>query len=60
LVEISVTWAYKTFTVEFPPIGSELGYKYYKDVNFRPTEDPPGGDPCNDPEYKMNNPSECG
>ncbi len=61
LVEISVTWAYKTFTVEFPAIGNELAYKYYKNTNFRPTDDPDGGeDPCSDPEYKLNNPSKCG
>ena len=60
LVEISVTWGYKTFTVEFPAIGNELAYKYYKDVNFRPTDDTPSENPCSDPEYKMNNPSECG
>ena len=52
LVEISVTWGYKTFTVEFPAIGNELAYKYYKDVNFRPTGNDDDDD--DDDEGKMN------
>ena len=53
LVEISVTWAYKTFTVEFPAIGNELAYKYYKDVDFRPTGNDDDDDDDDD-EGKMN------
>ena len=48
LVEISVTWGYKTFTVEFPAIGNEQPYKYFRDVDLI-MEDNGGTNPCTDP-----------
>ena len=33
MVEITVTWAYKTFTCGFPGIGNELAYEYFRDHN---------------------------
>ena len=58
LVEISVTWGYKTFTVEFPAIGNEQPYKYFRDVDLV-IEEPTEKSPCTDPEYAANNPGKC-
>ncbi len=54
LVEISVTWGFKTFKVEFPAIGNELAYEYFSEPNFQPSIIEQG-DPTDD-EWKDNNP----
>ena len=63
LVEITVTWGYRTFTVDFPAIGNEQPYKYFKDTQgvVVPPDDPPlPANPCKDiPGYKEMYPNEC-
>ena len=63
LVEITVTWGYRTFTVDFPAIGNELPYKYFRDTQgvVVPPDDPPlPPNPCKDiPGYKEMYPNEC-
>ena len=54
LVEISVTWGFKTFKVEFPAIGNELAYEYFSEPNFQPPIIEQG-DPTDD-EWEDNNP----
>ncbi len=63
LVEITVTWGYRTFSVDFPNIGNELEFEYFKDIfQVRPG----GGGPksvkflCkNSLEYYNNNKKKC-
>ena len=33
LVEITVTWGYRTFSVHYPDIGNEIEFEYFKDID---------------------------
>ena len=39
LVEISITWGYRTFSVHFPDIGNEIEFEYFKDIDFKQPSD---------------------
>jgi len=60
LVEISVTWRYKTFTLKAPAIGNEEAFEYFGDIgSFKTPDTGTEPDPCKSVLYRAKNKKEC-